>query len=184
MRRSNGFTLVELMVTVVIIATLAAVAGTAYTKYFARARVAEVVAFFGEIRNKEEAYRTEFSQYYSTTTVGESDLYPVLINGREPTAKLWNPAVNTPWFFLGARPGRAAVYCGYNAVAGPTGSWGAYGGAFVQASFGGVIPLEPWWVAFAMCDNDNVAGTLYDGNNTTYLTWYNNTSLRDQFSGH
>lgn len=183
MRRTNGFTLVELMVTVVIIGVLAAVAGTAYTKYFARARVSEVTAFFGDIRNKEEAYRTEFSMYLSTTVIGETDVYPALVANNEPNAKPFLPAINTNWYFLGARPGRPSVYCGYNVIAGPPASWGNFGnGAFVQGAFT-AVPLEPWWVAFAMCDNDNKPGTLYDNNNSTYLTWYNNTAVRDLNSG-
>ena len=44
---------------------------------------------FGEIRAREEAYRTEFSSYLSAGA-SEDDLWPKLAAG-EPTAKVWSP---------------------------------------------------------------------------------------------
>src|SRR6478609_3341309 len=77
-KRSGGFTLVELMVTVVILIVLSVVAGGAYRRYLDRA--------------KEEAYRAEFSSYFSTAN-NDTTFFPILGGGcSEPCAKTWNPA--------------------------------------------------------------------------------------------
>lgn len=100
MRRSrrSGYTLVELMVVVAILGTLIALALPAFRSYVMRVRVAEAPTFLGEIRLREEAYRSEFYQYCPTSGDG------------------WNPATLPPgelsdfdttlpsWQMLGALP--------------------------------------------------------------------------------
>ncbi len=193
MRSTRGFTIVELMVTVLIVALLSVVAGTAYVKYFARARASEVASMFGEIRNKEEAYRAEFSYYLTTSQLGsETDFYPALPTGGgtpdgEPMAKPWLPTLNVypMWYFLGVHPGKTTTYCGYNVVACdptrcPGGSFPSAAGTWVKGSYNNIAPLEPWWVALAMCDNDGTPSDYYSGKNATYATWYNNVAVASQ----
>lgn len=153
-RRSRGFTLVELMIVVVIVATLSFVAGFAYKKYMATARKSEVVAVFAEIRAKEETYRAEFSSYYGTSG-SDVSFYPALgscpAGANEPCAKTWNPPP-AQWLSLNLNPGKPQLYCGYVVVAGaanvaPAGSYGA-------ASFNNQTPNTPWWYVVATCDND------------------------------
>ena len=90
--RRRGFTLVELMIVVVIVGVLAVVAMSAYRRHINAARKAEVYSMFGEIRAKEEAYRTEFSSYLQTGT--EAALWPAAI-GTDPVN--WAPLpLNSP----------------------------------------------------------------------------------------
>jgi prepilin-type N-terminal cleavage/methylation domain-containing protein len=176
MRRHRGFTLVELMIVVAIIVVLSVIAVGAYRRFTARARTTEVHAMFAEIRAKEESYRAEFSSYYSLSG-SETDLYPVLGSaGTEPRAKTWvSPAA---WTFMGVRPPSQQIYCGYAVVQAPANSWGATG--TYMRSFVGTVPGVNWWAAVAMCDNDSIGGTLYDGNNARFTTSSLTTTVREE----
>ena len=56
MPADRGFTLIELMITVAIIAILAAVALPAYSTYVTRARITDAVKGLSEMRLKMEQY--------------------------------------------------------------------------------------------------------------------------------
>ncbi|MFH1728218.1 MAG: prepilin-type N-terminal cleavage/methylation domain-containing protein [Pseudomonadota bacterium] len=58
-----GFTLVELMITVVIIGILAGLATTAYNRYILKSKKSEIPAAFGTIKAGEESYHVEYGQY-------------------------------------------------------------------------------------------------------------------------
>ena len=55
-RQQRGFTLLELMMVVTIIAILAAIAVPAYTDYVTRGRIIEATAGLGDARSKMEQY--------------------------------------------------------------------------------------------------------------------------------
>ena len=63
---SNGFTLIELMIVVVIIGVLAAVAMPAYQEYSKRARRADAKHALLEIQLNQEKWRANNSTYSST----------------------------------------------------------------------------------------------------------------------
>lgn len=56
MRRQQGFTLIEVMVTVAIVAIIAAVALPSYSQYVLRANISEAVAGLSDMRVKMEQY--------------------------------------------------------------------------------------------------------------------------------
>ena len=61
--KSHGFTLIELMIVVVIIAFLAALAVPQYFKYQAKARQAEVAVMLASLHTAMQAYYAEHGEY-------------------------------------------------------------------------------------------------------------------------
>lgn len=56
MRQDSGFTLIETMITVAIVAILGAIAVPAYSEYVMRARITEATSALSDMRNKMEQY--------------------------------------------------------------------------------------------------------------------------------
>lgn len=67
--RQNGFTLIELMIVVAIVAILSAVAVPAYTDYIRRGQVAEAGVFLSDYRIKMEQYYQDYKNYGTTNCV-------------------------------------------------------------------------------------------------------------------
>ena len=62
-KRSKGFTLIELMIVVAIIAILAAIAIPQYKRFQAKAKAAEAKTNLGAIATAEESYHAEHDKY-------------------------------------------------------------------------------------------------------------------------
>jgi prepilin-type N-terminal cleavage/methylation domain-containing protein len=180
-----GFTLIELMIVVAIIAVLATIAGTAYRRYMDSGRTAEAMSMLGEIRAKEEAYRAEFSVYagWSATSEAATASLPAVDNTgcvgggtSEPCHKAI-PATFTGtwaiWKGIGINAGRGDLYCGYIVNSGLTGS--TVTGTIGQGLLGTAAQPQPWWYAIAICDNDGVSTT-----NATFATASTTTAVSSQ----
>jgi type IV pilus assembly protein PilE len=63
MRRTNGFTLIELMITVAVIGILAAIAYPSYIDYLIRTSRAAAQSFMLDVSNKEEQYLLDARSY-------------------------------------------------------------------------------------------------------------------------
>lgn len=105
----EGFTLLELMIAVVIVAILVAVAIVAYTRHLKSSRLVNERAFLAQIQAKQETYFQRFGQYCDASGIegGEGEAYPSLLAaGNEPVAKEWKPKVDgkTGFLNLGATP--------------------------------------------------------------------------------
>ena len=81
MQRSTGFSLIELMITVAIVAILAAIAVPNYTDYVTRSKLAEAAANLSDLRVKMEQYYLD-NRRYSTTAAGGTCGIP---GGNAPT---------------------------------------------------------------------------------------------------
>ncbi len=103
-----GFSLIELMVTVVIMGILATVAIPAFIGYRYRAQAQEAIDFLGIIKLRQESYRAEFGQYCDVNAP-----HPTSGSGPNGAPKgseneLWNPPPAT-WLELGLTPQRARL---------------------------------------------------------------------------
>jgi prepilin-type N-terminal cleavage/methylation domain-containing protein len=113
MKRNQGFTITELMITVVIIGVLATLAIPTFTSYIYKARVSEATNFLGSIKQRQEAYRNEFGQYCAVNGADWGTYNPTTIPGIDPV--VWT---STPeWDQLGASPD-TAIRFQYATVAG------------------------------------------------------------------
>lgn len=73
MRRNSGFTLIELMITVAIVAILAAVAYPSYKQYVIRANRSEAQAYLMDLSQRQQQYLMDARAYAdSETTLGAS----------------------------------------------------------------------------------------------------------------
>jgi type IV pilus assembly protein PilE len=89
MKTKRGFTLLELMIVVGIVAILAAVALTAYNKQIRKSRRAEAKQVISDYALREEAYRATHATY--TTTIS------TLLNGGTASSLIYyTVALSTP----------------------------------------------------------------------------------------
>lgn len=70
MRSARGFTLIEVMITIAVIAIIAAVALPSYTDYALRSKFAEATGHLADLRVKMEQYYMDNRRYSSTAGGG------------------------------------------------------------------------------------------------------------------
>ena len=171
MRRSAGFTMVELMMVVAVIAILTVIAVVGYTRIFRKARSTEIVEMFGELKAREEAYHAEKGQYVpacgSATTAmansdcAEGDYWPSpIVGGNEMTSIA---PLNIRWQTLGVHINSSGLYCQYEAIAGLAGDSSSMGPVGQAMYPGGVAPPRNWYYLMAQCDwdGDPTVNALY-----------------------
>ncbi len=83
MRSARGFTLIELMITVAVIAALTAIALPSYTDYVTRSKLAEAYAHLGDLRVKMEQSYLDNRRYNATGTLSTCGIP----GGNAPTAQ-------------------------------------------------------------------------------------------------
>ena len=154
MKRAEGFTLLELMIVVVIIGILATLAIPTFTHYIYRGRVTEAAAFLGEIKQRQEAYRSEFGRYAAVSGPlgadwGAANFNPNAIPGADPV--IWDPAVDD-WEDLGAVPD-GPIRFQYAAIAGLPGN-----GVPTDSNMN---PNDHWFAARAQGDLDDDGVTFF-----------------------
>jgi type IV pilus assembly protein PilE len=163
----RGFTLLELMTVIAIVATLAAVAVPSFTRSSRKSKAqAEVAAIFAELTSREEQYKVTSGAYLSaagcpaTTTPTETSVSTCLVTG-------------SAWTTMNVNPGRATLLCSYQITAGL-----ATATASVPAGFTFPQPPTSWYYIVATCDGDGSAKL-----NATYFTSSVDSSLQRQNEG-
>jgi len=82
MRKSAGFTLIELMVTIVIVAILAAIALPSYQQYIMRGKITEATSNLSSVRLQMEKYYADNRKYDNGTTTNCGVTVPSGANAR------------------------------------------------------------------------------------------------------
>jgi type IV pilus assembly protein PilE len=131
MKKSQGFTLIELMITVAVIAFLAAIAYPSYTSYIMRAKIAEATSALSDGRVKMEQYFQDNRTY---------------IGGPAPAAtSSFTYAVSNP----GIPPSTPAAQT-YTITATGVGSLAGYAFTIDQANAKGTTASPPSWSGTAL----------------------------------
>jgi prepilin-type N-terminal cleavage/methylation domain-containing protein len=139
----RGFTLVELMIVVALIAVLAAVVIPSFFQEASRVKAeTEVSAVFAELRIREEQAKVETGQYQAVAA------HPA---GPSPSLQDFQTTMPTDWIALRFAAPTPKVRCSYSVSAGLADT--AVGS--VAEGFGmAATPAINWWFALATCDLD------------------------------
>jgi type IV pilus assembly protein PilA len=100
--RPRGFTLTELLITVAIMATLAALALVGFRKYIHASQSTEARVVLGQIRSGEEAYRSEMLSYLSCSG-SMTDYYPNP-NPTDDSRWVWQRPNDARFYFQAGPP--------------------------------------------------------------------------------
>jgi prepilin-type N-terminal cleavage/methylation domain-containing protein len=123
-KRTQGYSLMELMIVVVITGVLAAIAIPTFGSYVQKSRTSEATQFLGVIKLKQEGYRAEFGRYYQCNgnkDFGDFDYQPADASKMKNAITLPLTGSGAACFNeLGAKPD-AAVRFGYAWIAGTPG---------------------------------------------------------------
>ncbi len=173
MTRERGFTLLELMVTVAVIAILAGIAVPMFSKESRKSKAqSEVGAVMDELAVREEQYKSENGVYLTTTacppaTSPQGTTVASLSTG---TGCLVSTGA---WLAsLRVRLDVATLYCTYTITA------GSGAGTTNPSGFSFTSPVTGWFYIIATCDTDGVAAT-----NSTYFTSSIDATLQKQNEG-
>ncbi|MEO7670392.1 MAG: prepilin-type N-terminal cleavage/methylation domain-containing protein [Polyangia bacterium] len=167
-----GFTLVELMIVVVIIAILAALGSAGFRRWVARARTTEAVSMLAEMNSKEQTYRMEFGSFLPL----RADNNVTLPSPNEPAAAFFpispsaatfesartavsvanSAAWPTSWKAIGVSPRDTSLYCTYLSNAGNAADAVPAGATYGTALVAGVA--APWFYALGACNMNGPSG--------------------------
>ena len=157
MRRSSrsqrGFTLIELMVVVGLIAILAAIVVPGYFRESRKTRgTTEVNALFAELMTREEAYKVDNGAYLTSAAC------PATPSSTGANLAASCISTGSDWANLRVSPPESKLYCSY-AITSGTGT-----GTDNPAGFTFTSPTGNWYYVLATCD--------MDGSSTTNSTYF------------
>jgi len=161
-RRESGFTILELMFTIAIIAVLAGIAMPSFFTQSRKAKIrAEVASVFSDLRIRLDQYLLENAKY--PTTGSESSIWPTS-PGTSPQTIFPLPSNWKPPELAVRMSNNTDLYCGYAWITGvgtaDSSNIGAIAGA---APFNFTAPPTVWYYLFAHCniDGDNTVDSYY-----------------------
>lgn len=157
MRRqeNRGFTLVEVMIVVAIIAVLAAIVIPSFTRETRRSKAgAEVAAVFAELSVRQDQYKLENGAYLAAAACPAAST---------PTGTVAAACIASggPWESLRVTLPSEKLLCSYTITAGT----GTTTGSDNPSGFTFARPPGAWFYIIATCDGDGNSAT-----NATYFT--------------
>jgi prepilin-type N-terminal cleavage/methylation domain-containing protein len=121
--RARGFTMVELMIVVVIVAILGTLATIGVRKYILAAKTTEATKMIGAIKGAQEQHMTDFGEYLDVSKVNKLDDYSTYYPATAPLKRekmTWGGGtgdVANAWRTLGVRVSEPVMYI-YGCAAG------------------------------------------------------------------
>jgi prepilin-type N-terminal cleavage/methylation domain-containing protein len=117
--RQEGFTLIELMVSVALVAILSAIAIPNFQRYIMRTRQAEAYTIMGMIKQQEYAYFSSHDCFAATERMPALDPSPVPQGWTSMSSGFFEPCTNAALTFsdVGVEPNQNQVYFVYECAA-------------------------------------------------------------------
>lgn len=167
---SRGFTLIETMVVVLIIAVLATLAVYGVRKYMMAAKTSEPIEIINSIRAAQEAYKDETFGYMPING-GVTGTFPFASAAATKNAKMaWDSGNATPladWNQLGVRPS-TQVQFGYGCAAGKGTGVPQQATLGIAQNLNYPTTFPDWYVVRAIADRDgNGVYAYFVGSNFT-----------------
>lgn len=158
-RAERGFTLIEMMIVVAVIAILAIVVVPQFFKESSKTKSgSEVAAFFAEIATKQEQYRSDTGGYLTM------DACPGTVPSAAGVDAQTACGGSAQWTTVNVHPPTSTMRCQYRVEAGATGDSPTAVPPEFSTQF--TAPTtQPWFYVVAICDGDNSSTT-----NAMYFT--------------
>lgn len=167
-RRQRGFTLIEMMITVAVIAVLALIVVPQFFRESRKTKSAtEVAPMFAELSVKEEQYKVDRGAYLDAATCPATPS----AQGNPASACVTSGSPGSEWYQLRVNPPENTLRCTYEVVTGTT------SGVVDPGGFTFTAPTANWYYILATCDMDGQPG------DSTYFTSSIDSTIQKQNEG-